>query len=463
MSVNSLSSEALNELIQQATGVSSNVKLESFGFFLADYIIQGGVVTVDAVNKHKFSVTSMIASLSDGLWQVDDKDFIVRERSKTLFLDFTVENGFVLNVVHPSDTYLPLWEINTNSSANITSIVDMRGTMGYVKFTDAVSGLSIAYADQAGSTAFCDEAGHAISADTAVLANTATSATNVPFTGITGKPTTLTGFGITDATPSSHIGAGGSAHADVVSGGLSGFMNGFDKTKLDGIEANANNYTHPVSHPPSIITQDANNRFVSDSEKSTWNGKADTSIATTSVNGLMSSTDKTKLNGVASGAEVNQNAFSSVKVTGQPDVISTDKQDALSVAGGTGITVTTNAVSRTMTITATGVSTPGAHGSSHIGGGSDPIPDATANGHSGLLSASDKAKLDGVEAGANNYVLPSALAPSIITQNTTNRFVTDAEKTSWNNNVTATATKAASGGSTKSMQDMEILILMGAM
>ncbi|WP_205728672.1 tail fiber domain-containing protein [Flavobacterium sp. GT3P67] len=33
------------------------------------------------------------------------------------------------------------------------------------------------------------------------------------------------------------------------------------------------NYTHPANHPPSIITQDASNRFVTDAEKATWNGK----------------------------------------------------------------------------------------------------------------------------------------------------------------------------------------------
>jgi len=33
------------------------------------------------------------------------------------------------------------------------------------------------------------------------------------------------------------------------------------------------NYTHPANHPPSIITQDASNRFVTDAEKSTWNAK----------------------------------------------------------------------------------------------------------------------------------------------------------------------------------------------
>ena len=48
-----------------------------------------------------------------------------------------------------------------------------------------------------------------------------------------------------------------------------------DKTKLDGIATGANNYIHPSTHPASIITQDSSNRFVTDAEKSTWNGKAD--------------------------------------------------------------------------------------------------------------------------------------------------------------------------------------------
>ena len=33
------------------------------------------------------------------------------------------------------------------------------------------------------------------------------------------------------------------------------------------------NYTHPTNHPPSVITQDASNRFVSDAEKTAWNAK----------------------------------------------------------------------------------------------------------------------------------------------------------------------------------------------
>lgn len=44
-------------------------------------------------------------------------------------------------------------------------------------------------------------------------------------------------------------------------------------TKLNGIATGANNYTHPTSHPASIITQDSNNRFSSDAEKASWNSR----------------------------------------------------------------------------------------------------------------------------------------------------------------------------------------------
>jgi hypothetical protein len=52
-----------------------------------------------------------------------------------------------------------------------------------------------------------------------------------------------------------------------------GLMSAADKSKLDGIAAGANAYTHPSNHPASIISQDASNRFVTDVEKTTWNAK----------------------------------------------------------------------------------------------------------------------------------------------------------------------------------------------
>lgn len=68
-----------------------------------------------------------------------------------------------------------------------------------------------------------------------------------------------------------------------------------EKAKLAGISSGANNYRHPASHPASMIEQDATHRFITDTERSTWNGKASTAVATQSANGLMSAADKKKL------------------------------------------------------------------------------------------------------------------------------------------------------------------------
>jgi len=66
------------------------------------------------------------------------------------------------------------------------------------------------------------------------------------------NPSTLAGYGITDAAPSSHVGTTGDAHGVATAGGVNGFMSAADKTKLDGIAANANNYAHPTQSAISI-------------------------------------------------------------------------------------------------------------------------------------------------------------------------------------------------------------------
>ena len=53
------------------------------------------------------------------------------------------------------------------------------------------------------------------------------------------------------------------------------FVTDTEKTKLSGIEANANNYTHPSSHPANMITEDSTHRFVTDTEKNVWSSKSD--------------------------------------------------------------------------------------------------------------------------------------------------------------------------------------------
>ena len=184
-----------------------------------------------------------------------------------------------------------------------------------------------------------------------------------------------------------------------------------EKSKLAGIATGANNYVHPTAHPASIITQDASHRFVTDTEKSTWNGKASTAVATASANGLMAAADKKKLDGVAAGAN------NYVHPTTHP---------ASMIAEDTSHRFITDAEREAWNSKATGV-----------------VATPSANG---LMSAADKTKLDGIAAGANNYVHPTAHPASIITQDASHRFVTDTEKSTWNGKAsTAVATASANG------------------
>lgn len=76
------------------------------------------------------------------------------------------------------------------------------------------------------------------------------------------------------------------------------------------------------------------------------------SDATTSAHGLMTAADKTKLNGIATGAEVNQNAFANVTV-GSTTIAADAKQDTLTLVAGSNVTLTPDATNDKVTIAAT--------------------------------------------------------------------------------------------------------------
>ncbi len=159
-----------------------------------------------------------------------------------------------------------------------------------------------------------------------------------------------------------------------------GLMSATDKAKLNAVADGATNYVHPSTHQPSIIAQDANNRFVTDTEKTTWNNKATTTPATTSANGLMSSTDKVKLNGIAEGATNYVHPS-----THQPSIITQDANNRF--VTDTEKTTWNNKAENVL---------------------------ATTNAN-GLMSAGDKGKLNGIVDGANNYVHPSSHPATMIT------------------------------------------------
>lgn len=110
------------------------------------------------------------------------------------------------------------------------------------------------------------------------------------------------------------------------------------------------------------------------------NAKVPTSqlpIATTTSPGAISASDKAKLDGIAPGAEVNQNAFSNVKV-GATTIAADSKTDTLELVAGNAVTITPDATNDRVTIA---------------------VPNATSS-TPGAMTAADKAKLDGIQSGA---------------------------------------------------------------
>ena len=90
--------------------------------------------------------------------------------------------------------------------------------------------------------------------------------------------------------------------------GKTGAIAKSDITAL-GVPAQDTVYSHPANHPPSIITQDASNRFVTDTEKSTWNGKQatltfDSAPTAASTNPVTSGGVKAALDGKVDDSQV---------------------------------------------------------------------------------------------------------------------------------------------------------------
>lgn len=75
-------------------------------------------------------------------------------------------------------------------------------------------------------------------------------------------------FGNTEGT----VAEGNHKH-NIASSTENGLMSSDMFTKLEGIEDNANNYTHPDTHPATMIEQTEEFRFVTDAEKDEWNKK----------------------------------------------------------------------------------------------------------------------------------------------------------------------------------------------
>ena len=144
-----------------------------------------------------------------------------------------------------------------------------------------------------------------------------------------------------------------------------------EKTKLAGIEANANNYTLPAATTSALGGVKVGANLAIDSSTGVLSG--DYSAATTSAAGLMSATDKTKLDGIEAGATA----------------ITVDSAISSS---------STNPVENQAIYTAL----------------AGKVDAETGKGlSSNDYTDTEKTKLAGIEAGANNYSLPTAAAGTL--------------------------------------------------
>ncbi len=103
-------------------------------------------------------------------------------------------------------------------------------------------------------------------------------------------------------------------------------------------------------------------------------------LATASNDGLMAKGDKGKLDGIAVGAEVNQNAFGNILV-GSTIIAADTKTDTLTFVAGTNVTLTPDAANDKLTIAA-----------------KDTTYAAATQSVAGLMSAADKKSVDYCEA-----------------------------------------------------------------
>jgi len=146
------------------------------------------------------------------------------------------------------------------------------------------------------------------------------------------------------------------------------------------------------------------------------------SAATASSNGFMSNTDKAKLDGIAEGAQVNQNAFSNVKV-GSSTIAADSVTDTLTLTAGTNIKLTpsTSGDSVTVAVSGTVTSAASAANANELGGKSlsyitGLIGGKVASSEVSASAAADKiprAGLDGKIASGYLPVIKSVLSGSV--------------------------------------------------
>lgn len=180
-------------------------------------------------------------------------------------------------------------------------------------------------------------------------------------------------------------------------------------------------YTHPQTHPATMITEDTTHRFVTDEEKATWSDKIDAVHVAGEITKLVASAPET-LNTLAKLATaINNNpkfATELIKsLEGKVDkvegkVLSTNDYTTEDREKLAGITAQANKYEH-----------PANHAAAMI----------TEDNDHKFMTQVEKSKLEGIEAQANKYEHPVNHPATVITEDETHKFMTQAEKTKLGN------------------------------
>jgi len=130
-----------------------------------------------------------------------------------------------------------------------------------------------------------------------------------------------------------------------------------EKTKLSGVETSADvTDATNVDAAGAVMNSDLSNK----GELLVGDGSGDPSALSVGTNGYVLKANSSTATGLewaaesGSSGEANQNAFSTIAVSGQSDVVADSTTDTLNLAAGSNVSITTNASNDTITISSTG-------------------------------------------------------------------------------------------------------------
>ena len=239
----------LDGSILPAIAITDTFTVSNEASMLALTAQTGDVAVRTDINKSFILKGTNAAILTDWQELLSPTDAVQSVNGKTGVVTITASDVGLGNVTNESKatmfTNAALTGTPTAPTATASTNNTQIATTAFVKSQNYLTG-------NQSITVSGDATGSGTTAISLTLANSGVTAGTYKSVTVDAKgrvtagtnPTTLLGYGITDATPSSHVGTGGTSHAEATTT-VAGFMSASDKIRLNNIADNANNYTHP--------------------------------------------------------------------------------------------------------------------------------------------------------------------------------------------------------------------------